>query len=177
MWRLIFSMLIIVLRLCQMLKGNWAGSMQDPLDHFCKSSVYSCMLSRFSRVQLFATPWTIALQAPLSMGFSRQEYCSGLPCPPPGDLPNPGIELASLPSPALAGMFFITRATWEAHSSVSITPFFKKCCCDSKWPSTTGNVDQYFGKQVNKTTLLLWERKSLLLWRSCQETLTNIRRS
>ena len=45
-----------------------------------------------SRVQLFATPWTIACQAPPSMGFSRQEYWSGLPSPSPGDLPNPGIE-------------------------------------------------------------------------------------
>ena len=45
-----------------------------------------------SHVGLFATPWTLAHLAPLSMGFSRQEYWSGLPCPPPGDLPNPGIE-------------------------------------------------------------------------------------
>ena len=51
-----------------------------------------CMLSRFSRVRLLATPWTVSHQAPLSMGFSRQEYWDGLPCPPPGDLPNPGIE-------------------------------------------------------------------------------------
>ena len=51
-----------------------------------------CMPSRFSRVRLFATPWTVARQAPLSMGFSRQEYWGGLPCPPPGDLPDPGIE-------------------------------------------------------------------------------------
>ena len=109
-----------------MLKGNWVWSMQDPLDYFCKSSVRSWMLSCFSRVQLFANLWTIALQAPLSMGFSRQEYCSGFPCPPPGDLPNPGIELASLPSPAWAGSFFTTSATWEAHSSVSITSFKKK---------------------------------------------------
>ena len=49
------------------------------------------------------------------MGFSRQEYCSGLSCPPPGDLPNPGIEPTSLASPALAGRFFITGATWETH--------------------------------------------------------------
>ena len=53
-----------------------------------------------SHVQLFATPWTVAYQVPLSMGFSRQEYWSGLPCPPPGDLSNPGIEPTS---PALAG--------------------------------------------------------------------------
>ena len=64
-----------------------------------------CALSRFSRVQFFATPRTIAHQSPLSMGFSRQEYWSGLPFPPPpGDLPNPGIEPASLTSPALVLM-------------------------------------------------------------------------
>ena len=72
------------------------------------------MLSRFSRVQLFVTPWTVALQAPLSMGFSRQEYWGGLPCPPAGDLPDPGTEPSSLESPALAGRFFIASATWEA---------------------------------------------------------------
>ena len=48
-----------------------------------------------SCVQLFATPWTVAYQAPLSMGFSRQEYWSGLPFPSPGDIPNPGIEPGS----------------------------------------------------------------------------------
>ena len=64
------------------------------------------MLSHFSRVQFFETPWTVAHQAPLSMGFSMQEYWSGLPFPVPGDLPDPGIELTSLMSPALAGRFF-----------------------------------------------------------------------
>ena len=59
-----------------------------------------------SCVQLFATPWTVAYQAPLSMGFSRQEYWSGLLCPPPGDLPNPGIKTGS---PALTGRFFTTE--------------------------------------------------------------------
>ena len=67
--------------------------------------LHACMLSHFSCVQFFVTPWTSARQAPLSMGFSRQEYWSGLPCPPPGDLPNPGIKLESLMSPALAGGF------------------------------------------------------------------------
>ena len=61
-----------------------------------------------------ATLWTVAHQASLSMGFSRQEYWSGLPCPPPGDLPDPGIELAFLMFPALAGRFFTTSTTWEA---------------------------------------------------------------
>ena len=60
------------------------------------SSLHACVLSRFSRVQLCKTQWTVAHQAPLSMGFSRQEYWSGLPCPPPGDLSDPGIEPSSL---------------------------------------------------------------------------------
>ena len=55
----------------------------------------------------------VAHQAPLPMGFSRQEYWGGLSCPPPGDIPDQGIKLASLTSPALAGRFFTTRATWE----------------------------------------------------------------
>ena len=66
-------------------------------------------LSCFSHVQLFATLWTIACQPPLSMRFSRQENWSGLPCPPPADLPNAGIEPESLTSPALAGGFFTTE--------------------------------------------------------------------
>ena len=60
-----------------------------------------CMVSRFSHVRLFATPWTVACQAPLSVESSRQEYWSRLPCPPPGDLPNWGIETLSPASPAL----------------------------------------------------------------------------
>ena len=60
------------------------------------------------------TPWTVAHQAPLSMEFSRQEYWSGLPCPPPGDLPDPGMNLFLLSLPALAGGFFTTSAIWEA---------------------------------------------------------------
>ena len=63
--------------------------------------------------RLFMTLQTVARQAPLSVGFSRQEYWSGWPCPPPGDLPDPGIEPLSLVSPALAREFFTTSATWE----------------------------------------------------------------
>ena len=78
--------------------------------------VHACVLSRFSCVQLCETLWMIACQAPLSIGFSRQEYWSGLPCPPPGDLPNPRIKRASLTSPVgeLAGEFLTTSTTWEA---------------------------------------------------------------
>ena len=71
----------------------------------------ACMLSLFSRVQLFVILWTVAYQDPLSMGFSRQEYWNRLPCPPSGDLPNLVIEPASTVSPASAGRFFTTSAT------------------------------------------------------------------
>ena len=81
--------------------------------------MYACMLSHFSHTYLFATPWTVARQAPLSLGFSRQEYWSGLPFPPPGDLPDPGIELVSPMSPASAGGFFTTSANWESQGLVT----------------------------------------------------------
>ena len=61
-------------------------------NHLPQPFLLACMLSHFSRVRLFATPWTVACQGPLSMEFSRPEYWSGLPCPPPGDLPDSGIE-------------------------------------------------------------------------------------
>ena len=80
-----------------------------------KNKLWSlCVLSQLSHVRLLVTLWTIAHQAPLSLGFSRQEYRSGLPCPPPGDLPDPGIEPVSLRSLAPAGKVFTTSATWEA---------------------------------------------------------------
>ena len=68
-------------------------------------SLHSCLT--------LCDPRTVAYQAPLSMGFSRQEYWSGLPCPPPRDLPDPRIKPASLMSPALAVRFFTTSTTWE----------------------------------------------------------------
>ena len=76
-----------------------------------RSALCACVLSGFSRVRLCATLWTRARQAPLSTGFSRQEYWSGLPCPPPGDLPDPGMEPWSLVSPALAGGLFTASDT------------------------------------------------------------------
>ena len=77
----------------------------------CTKSLQSCPTLRL-------TLWTVACQAPLSVGFFRQEYWSGLPRPPPGALPTPGMEPKSLShmSPALAGGFFTTSATWEAPS-------------------------------------------------------------
>ena len=60
-------------------------------------------------VWFFVNPWTVTRQAPLSKGFSKQEYWSGMPFPPPGDLPDPGIKPAFPVSPALAGRFFTTE--------------------------------------------------------------------
>ena len=72
-----------------------------------------------SCVQLFVTPWTVARQAPLSIEFSRQECWSRLLFLPPGDLPDTGIKPESLASPALAGGFFTTSATWEAQLAMT----------------------------------------------------------
>ena len=71
--------------------------------------VYTLCTCVLSLVRLFVTPWIVARQAPLSKGFSRQEYWSGLPFPPPSDLPDPGIKPMSPASPALAGGFFTTE--------------------------------------------------------------------
>ena len=77
------------------------------------------MLSRFSGIWLFVTLWAVVGQIFLSMGFTRQKYWSGLPFPPLGDLPDPGIKPTTLTSPALAGRFFTTSAIWEALKRVS----------------------------------------------------------
>ena len=76
--------------------------------------MHACVLSGFSHVRLCETLWAVAPRSPLSMGFSRQEYWNELPCPPPGDLPNTGIEPMSHISTALTGRFFTTSTTWEA---------------------------------------------------------------
>ena len=71
---------------------SWNHGSQNSLSCVLPSSVQcSAVLSHFSRVQVFASLWTVVHKAPLSMGFCRQEYWSGLLCPPPGDLPNTGI--------------------------------------------------------------------------------------
>ena len=77
--------------------------MTELSEAWCQSSI-----QMLSHVQLFATPWAVARQAPLFMEFPRQEYWSELPCPPPGDLPDSGIEPASSAFPALASRFFLT---------------------------------------------------------------------
>ena len=80
------------------------------------STKNACPLQKvksLSRVRLLETPSTAAPHAPLSMGFSRQEYWSGLTCPPPGDLPDPGIRPAFFRCSALVDRFFTINATWE----------------------------------------------------------------
>ena len=93
--------------------ASQAQCLQNGTNPLYQTQCYHCavyVLSCFGCVQLFATPWTVACQAPLSIRFSRQV---GLPCPPLGYLPDPGIKPTSRVSPALAGGFFTTRTTWE----------------------------------------------------------------
>ena len=88
--------------------------------HYSNSLISYLCVCVLSHDRLFATPWTTASQASLPMGFSRQEYWSGLPFPTPGDLPNPEIKLTSLMSPVSAGRFFTTSAIWEASDSLGL---------------------------------------------------------
>ena len=85
------------------------------VDHICLVVHHVCLVHHIclSSVCFFATPWTVAHQTLLSMGFFRQENWSGLPCPPSRHIPDPGIEPTSLTSPALAGGFLIISTTWE----------------------------------------------------------------
>ena len=80
-----------------------------------------CVLSRYSRIQLSATLWTVAHQVPLSMGFFRQKYWSGLPCPPPGDLPGSGIEPESPAYPALQEDSLTTEIPGKPHFYLTFT--------------------------------------------------------
>ena len=81
---------------------------------FLAEDMCACMLNCFSYVGLFVSLLTVACQAPLSMGFSRPEYWRGLPCSPPGDPPDSGIEPMSFMSSVLTGRFFTSSTTWEA---------------------------------------------------------------
>ena len=99
------------------------------------------------------TPRTAACQFPLSVGFSRREYWSGLPFPPPGDLPNPGVDPESLVSPALVGGFFTTGATWEAPCNsghpVNVDWRNETSPLSHRWrasrlPSARNETDQFF---------------------------------
>ena len=95
-----------------------------------KGRSYRCRVAAVKLLQSCPTlcnPMDVAHQVPLSVESPRQEYWSGLPFPSPGDLPDPGIKLRSLMSPALAGGFFITRATWEVYCMIKTVWFSLKC--------------------------------------------------
>ena len=98
------------------------GALPPKGKYFLPKVCFVLVLNRFSHVLLFVTPWSLACQAPLSMEFSRQEYWSGLPCPPPRDLLYPGIEPASFTSLALTGRFFTTSATCHNKNGMSHIP-------------------------------------------------------
>ena len=103
----------------------------------------------FSCVWLIVTPRTVE-EAPVSMGFSRQEYRSGLPFPPPGDISDPGTETSSLPSLSLAGGFFTTSATWGA-------PNFQRCLLPPI-PLAISLVQ----KPLHPRPILLWQSPQFL---------------
>ena len=145
------------------------------------------VLSCFSRVWLFVTPWSVALQAPLYKRFFRQEYWSGMPYSPSGDLRNPRIESASLMSPALAGRLFTTSAkhsyqSWllwsnitffsQPHSNISLKMYYT-CLTfpnglyssheDRAYPSTLSlylHITQYIALQVESLTERKYKQES-----------------
>ena len=106
----------------------------------------TCVHAQLLRhVRLFAIPWTVAHQAPLSMGFPRQEYRSRLPFPSPADLPNPGIQPVFPGSPTLAGEFFTTEPSGKAKTRQGGTQI------------STGNFFKYI-QSVNYTAINRWGR-------------------
>ena len=112
-----------------------------------------CVLSLFISLQYYAILWTVAHETPLSTGFSRQKYWAGLPCPPPGDLPDPGTAPMSLMSPVLAGRFqplgppgkthlleqnseqflLITSISWLNTTHNMNSRGFRSCCLVAQW--------------------------------------------
>ena len=109
-----------------------------------------CMLSFFGRVRLFATLWTVALQAPLSMGFSRQKYWSGLPCSSPGDLPCISCT---------ADRLFTHLATWEAHLVDRLLLIFKDQRCAGK----SEFVSVIFGQSMKCVKTPIFFRTAIFL--------------
>ena len=112
------------------------------------------MLSHFSYVQLFVTLGTITHQAPLSMGFSRQEYRSGLPCPPPGDLPKPGIE----PRSSVLQVYYYYFFYQLSYQGSPLTSYPRKFCFDIFLPKKNNP-----GIKPMSLCLLHWQADSLPL--------------
>ena len=106
-----------------------------------------CVLCRFSRVRLFVTPWIVAHQAPLSMGFSRQECWSEFSRPPPGDLPDPGMEPASLMSPASAGGFLSTVPPGKSKSTTALCQITRFSQHTRSYAQVTRSMSVHLGKR------------------------------
>ena len=134
--------------------------------------MHMCVLSCFSQVQLFAILWTVAHQAPLSMGFPRQEYWSGLPCPPPGDLPDPGIKRTSLMSSALAGVFFTISTTWEVLRVLNLLKLgiLKLMSSDSVMPSQPSQPLS----SPSLPTFNLSQHQDLFQWLNCSHEVAKV---
>ena len=128
-----------------------------------------CVLSRFSHAWLHMTLWTVPCQTPLSMGFPRQEYWSGLPFPSPGDLPDPGIEPLS---PALAGGFITTSATREAQNNMEVPEKLKIALAHCDGPHSLCGV--CFFLYLKKSTFYLFKKKNRATIWSCSPTLEHI---
>ena len=118
---------------------------------------YIVVVQSLSHVQLFSIPQTVARQAPLSIGLSRQEYWSGLPIPPPGDLPGPGIEPRS---PALAGKFFTTSHLGSLHTHTHTHTHTHSC---SPLDMKKHRMSSCLSVTIIKILLLFW-RNSLVSW-------------
>ena len=119
-----------------------------------------CMLSCYSCVWLFAALWTAACKASLSMGFSRQKYWSGLPCPPPRDLPDPGIPTQTSLNPTCIGRWILTTSTsWKTPNMMYFSLF-------SSWPIGRINVKQHkmfeIMEFVSCHTWAKWSNKKML---------------
>ena len=126
------------------------------------------MLIHFSHVWLFVIPWTVARQVPLPMGFSRQEYWSGLLFPPSGDLPESGIQPESLTSPALTGRFFTTSATWKAHQQLISILMCKDLGSHHTHLCNKKNLDKLKSQWLFLYPLENWtyrEKHNLEIWR------------
>ena len=105
--------------------GEWINSVVYPYYGLLKKRE---SVKPLTLLQLFVTPWTVDCQVPLSMGFSRQGHWSGLPCPSPGYLPNPGVKSESLMPSELTGGFFTTNAAWEGNKGYLRGRCFSGCC-------------------------------------------------
>ena len=120
------------------------------------------VLSCFSRVRLFATLWTIAHQVPLSMELPRPEYWSGLPCTPPGDLPDPGIKPVSQMSPSLADRFFTTITPGKPIHNIGCFKFknINSNCSELLWAHNMMKISVYFVQIISCKITILEDKKN-----------------